>query len=124
MNFDALATTEIDRMNGFEAMAAVFDQVDLLITAVNPDIAPPAETTLMIEIEGKNVDHRQRRRPHRSRRTSPATRRRRSPPATSTGCPSGSRSSAATTPTACCSTSRCSPSAERPWPLVAPGAPL
>lgn len=46
MNLQTAANNEKARTAANEAMAAVFDQVDLLIAATNPDVAYPAEVTL------------------------------------------------------------------------------
>ncbi len=45
-DLDMAATCERNRMLAFETMAAVFDRVDLVICATNPDIAYPAEVTV------------------------------------------------------------------------------
>ena len=46
MNLDMAAKVELKRMEANEAMAAVFDQVDFVLCATNPDVAYPAEVTL------------------------------------------------------------------------------
>ncbi len=46
MNLDMAAKVELKRMEANEAMAAVFDQVDFVLCATNPDVAYPAHLTL------------------------------------------------------------------------------
>ncbi|MEY2452007.1 MAG: aspartyl-tRNA(Asn)/glutamyl-tRNA(Gln) amidotransferase subunit [Acidimicrobiaceae bacterium] len=46
MNLEMAATSERNRRAANETMADVFDQVDFVICATNPDIAYPAEVTL------------------------------------------------------------------------------
>jgi Asp-tRNA(Asn)/Glu-tRNA(Gln) amidotransferase A subunit family amidase len=46
MNLDTAAKVELNRIEANEAMAAVFDEVDFVIAATNPDVAYPAEVTL------------------------------------------------------------------------------
>ena len=46
MNLDTAAKVELKRRDANEAMAAVFDQVDFVICATNPDVAYPAHVTL------------------------------------------------------------------------------
>ena len=46
MNLDTAAKAELKRTEANEAMAAVFDQVDFVLCATNPDVAFPAELTL------------------------------------------------------------------------------
>ena len=67
---------------------------------------------------------REQRRAHDPGQHRRATRPSPSRPGRSTACRWACRSSAATTPTPCCSTWRSRSSATRPWPLVAPGAPV
>jgi aspartyl-tRNA(Asn)/glutamyl-tRNA(Gln) amidotransferase subunit A len=45
-NLDMAASVERSRTEANEAMAALFDQVDLVVAATNPDVAFPAEVTL------------------------------------------------------------------------------
>jgi aspartyl-tRNA(Asn)/glutamyl-tRNA(Gln) amidotransferase subunit A len=45
-NLEMAARCEENRMKAFEQMAAVFEQVDLVIAATNPDVAYPAEVAL------------------------------------------------------------------------------
>jgi Asp-tRNA(Asn)/Glu-tRNA(Gln) amidotransferase A subunit family amidase len=46
MNLQTAAASELARIAANEAMAEVFDQVDFVIAATNPDVAYPAEVTL------------------------------------------------------------------------------
>jgi Asp-tRNA(Asn)/Glu-tRNA(Gln) amidotransferase A subunit family amidase len=46
MNLQSAAASELARIAANEAMAEVFDQVDFVIAATNPDVAYPAEVTL------------------------------------------------------------------------------
>jgi aspartyl-tRNA(Asn)/glutamyl-tRNA(Gln) amidotransferase subunit A len=46
MNLEMAATVEKNRTAANEAMAEVFDQVDFVICATNPDVAYPADVTL------------------------------------------------------------------------------
>ena len=46
MNLDTAAKAELARINANEAMAEVFDSVDFVIAATNPDVAYPADVTL------------------------------------------------------------------------------
>jgi aspartyl-tRNA(Asn)/glutamyl-tRNA(Gln) amidotransferase subunit A len=46
MNLEMAATVERNRRTANETMADVFDQVDFIICATNPDVAYPAEVTL------------------------------------------------------------------------------
>ena len=50
MNLEMAATVEKNRTKANEAMAAVFDEVDFIICATNPDVAPPAEVTLQMSV--------------------------------------------------------------------------
>ena len=43
MNLEMSAQAELARIEANEAMAALFDQVDFVISATNPDVAYPAE---------------------------------------------------------------------------------
>jgi aspartyl-tRNA(Asn)/glutamyl-tRNA(Gln) amidotransferase subunit A len=49
------ARCEENRMRAFESMAAVFDEVDLVICATNPDVAFPAEVTLNTRVGDQRV---------------------------------------------------------------------
>jgi len=51
-----MARSETARTAANETMAAVFDQVDIVISATNPDVAFAAETTLNTLVAGKEVD--------------------------------------------------------------------
>jgi aspartyl-tRNA(Asn)/glutamyl-tRNA(Gln) amidotransferase subunit A len=55
MNLDTAAKVELNRIEANEAMAAVFDEVDFVIAATNPDIAYPAEVTLNTRVGDLNV---------------------------------------------------------------------
>ena len=46
MNLDTAAKAELARTAANETMAALFDEVDFVIAATNPDVAYPAEVTL------------------------------------------------------------------------------
>ncbi len=46
MSLETAAACEKNRTNANEAMAAVFDEVDFIIAATNPDVAYPAHVTL------------------------------------------------------------------------------
>jgi aspartyl-tRNA(Asn)/glutamyl-tRNA(Gln) amidotransferase subunit A len=46
MNLETAAEVEKNRTAANEAMAEVFDQVDFIICATNPDVAYPADVTL------------------------------------------------------------------------------
>lgn len=46
LTLDTAAKAELARIEANEAMAAVFDSVDFVIAATNPDVAYPAEVTL------------------------------------------------------------------------------
>jgi aspartyl-tRNA(Asn)/glutamyl-tRNA(Gln) amidotransferase subunit A len=49
------ARSEMSRTKANEAMADLFDQVDFVFCATNPDVAFPAETTLVMEVAGQPV---------------------------------------------------------------------
>lgn len=49
-NLQMAAQCETDRMNAFEAMADVFDRVDFVACATNPDAAYPAEVTMNTQV--------------------------------------------------------------------------
>jgi len=51
-----MARSETARTAANETMATVFDQVDFIISATNPDIAFPAETTMNTKVAGEEVD--------------------------------------------------------------------
>ena len=54
-NLKMAAQVERAKREANEAMAGVFDQVDLIICSTNPDVAFPAETTLTTEVGGRSV---------------------------------------------------------------------
>jgi Asp-tRNA(Asn)/Glu-tRNA(Gln) amidotransferase A subunit family amidase len=49
-NVDLAANAEIARTKANEAMAAIYDQVDIVLCATNPDVAYPADVTLNVEL--------------------------------------------------------------------------
>ena len=55
MNLDMAATVERNRRAANENMADVFDQVDFVICATNPDVAYPAEVTLNTKVGDVSV---------------------------------------------------------------------
>jgi aspartyl-tRNA(Asn)/glutamyl-tRNA(Gln) amidotransferase subunit A len=55
VTLDLVARIEAQRTASNEQMAAIFDQVDLVISAVNPDVAFEAAGPLPVEIEGQRV---------------------------------------------------------------------
>jgi len=55
MNLDIAARMEEARTQLNEATADVFDQVDFVITATNPDVACPAEVTVNTRVGGLTV---------------------------------------------------------------------
>jgi Asp-tRNA(Asn)/Glu-tRNA(Gln) amidotransferase A subunit family amidase len=54
-NLEMAARCEERRMKAFEQMAAVYEQVDLVIAATNPDVAYPAEVTLNTRVGDRDV---------------------------------------------------------------------
>ena len=54
-NLEMAATVERSRTAANEAMAAIFDQVDLVICATNPDVAFGAEVTLNATVGDRSV---------------------------------------------------------------------
>jgi aspartyl-tRNA(Asn)/glutamyl-tRNA(Gln) amidotransferase subunit A len=50
LNLDMAAKAEVNRTAANEAMADVFDQVDFLVCATNPDVAYPADCTLNTKV--------------------------------------------------------------------------
>lgn len=54
-NLAMAAAGEAARRNVNEAMADLFDQVDLVFCATNPDVAPPAETAVVTKVGGTDV---------------------------------------------------------------------
>ena len=89
MNLEMAAEVERPRTEANEAMADVFDQVDFVIAATNPDVAFAAEVTLNTTVG--DVAGRARRTTARSpsRPTSSATRPSRSRSGTVDGLPVG-----------------------------------
>src|SRR5437764_7611323 len=55
LNFDMAARAEVNRTAANEAMADVFDQVDFLVCATNPDVAYPADCTLNTTVGNQTV---------------------------------------------------------------------
>jgi len=55
MNLDTAAASEKARIAANEAMADLFDQVDFVISATNPDVAYPAEVTLNTRVGDRTV---------------------------------------------------------------------
>jgi aspartyl-tRNA(Asn)/glutamyl-tRNA(Gln) amidotransferase subunit A len=56
VNLDTVAKGEASRTASNEAMAAVFDQVDFVICATNPDVAFPAEVLVNTRVGDQKVD--------------------------------------------------------------------
>ena len=54
-NLQVAANVEAQRTQANEAMAAVFDEADLIISATNPDVAFPAEIGLNLRVGDKQV---------------------------------------------------------------------
>lgn len=54
-NLDMAARVEEQRTEANEIMAAVFDEVDFVISATNPDVAYPAEVTLNLRVGTRQV---------------------------------------------------------------------
>jgi aspartyl-tRNA(Asn)/glutamyl-tRNA(Gln) amidotransferase subunit A len=54
-DLDLAARCELQRTEANERMAAVFDQADLIICATNPDVAFPADVTLSTRVGGLAV---------------------------------------------------------------------
>lgn len=55
MSLDTLARAERARTEANETVAAVFDQVDFVLSATNPDVAFPADVGLNLEVAGEPV---------------------------------------------------------------------
>ncbi len=55
-DLDMAARCEDNRMHAFESMARLFDQVDLVICATNPDVAFPAEVTVNTRVGDVDVE--------------------------------------------------------------------
>jgi len=54
-NLNVAANNEAQRTEANETMAALFDEVDLVISATNPDVAYPAEVTLNLRVGEQKV---------------------------------------------------------------------
>jgi Asp-tRNA(Asn)/Glu-tRNA(Gln) amidotransferase A subunit family amidase len=54
-NLDLAATCELQRTEANERMAEVFDQVDFIISATNPDVAFPADVSLNTRVGDQRV---------------------------------------------------------------------
>jgi aspartyl-tRNA(Asn)/glutamyl-tRNA(Gln) amidotransferase subunit A len=54
-DLEMAARCEVNRMKAFDAMAEVFDQVDFVACATNPDVAYPAEITLNTRVGAVRV---------------------------------------------------------------------
>lgn len=54
-NLEMAARCELERTEANERMAEIFDQVDLVISATNPDVAFPAEITLNTRVGDRHV---------------------------------------------------------------------
>jgi aspartyl-tRNA(Asn)/glutamyl-tRNA(Gln) amidotransferase subunit A len=55
MNLQTAAASELARIAANEAMAAIFDQVDFVVAATNPDVAFPAEIRLNTRVGDERV---------------------------------------------------------------------
>jgi Asp-tRNA(Asn)/Glu-tRNA(Gln) amidotransferase A subunit family amidase len=55
LDLDMAARAEVNRTAANEAMADVFDQVDFLVCATNPDVAYPADCTLNSKVGDRTV---------------------------------------------------------------------
>ena len=55
LDLDLAVTCEVQRTEANERMAAVFDEVDFVICATNPDVAYPAEVTLNTRVGNQGV---------------------------------------------------------------------
>jgi Asp-tRNA(Asn)/Glu-tRNA(Gln) amidotransferase A subunit family amidase len=55
MNLELSAKAELARINANETMAALFDQVDFVISATNPDVAYPAEVQMNTRVGDQKV---------------------------------------------------------------------
>jgi Asp-tRNA(Asn)/Glu-tRNA(Gln) amidotransferase A subunit family amidase len=55
MNLETSARAELARIEANETMAALFDEVDLVISATNPDVAYPAEVMANTRVGGQKV---------------------------------------------------------------------
>jgi aspartyl-tRNA(Asn)/glutamyl-tRNA(Gln) amidotransferase subunit A len=54
-NLDMAGKAEIKRMHCNEAVAAIFDEVDFVVCATNPDVAFPAEVGMNTRVGGQTV---------------------------------------------------------------------
>jgi aspartyl-tRNA(Asn)/glutamyl-tRNA(Gln) amidotransferase subunit A len=55
MNLQTAAASELARIAANEAMAAIFDEVDFVVAATNPDVAYPAEVRLNTRVGDERV---------------------------------------------------------------------
>ncbi|MEO7428323.1 MAG: amidase, partial [Acidimicrobiales bacterium] len=55
MNLEMSAQAELARINANETMAALFDEVDFVISATNPDVAYPAEVQMNTRVGDQKV---------------------------------------------------------------------
>ncbi len=55
MNLEVSAKAELARIHANETMAAIFDEVDFVISATNPDVAYPAEVQLNTRVGDQKV---------------------------------------------------------------------
>ena len=55
MNLETSARAELSRIDANETMAALFEQVDFVICATNPDVAYPAEVQLNTRVGNQDV---------------------------------------------------------------------
>lgn len=56
MNLEAKAKAELARIHANEAMAAVFDEVDFIFCATNPDVAYPAEVQMNTRVGDQKAE--------------------------------------------------------------------
>lgn len=123
MNLQTAATVERKRTAANEAMADVFDQVDFLIAATNPDVAYPAEVTLNTLVGDLAVGPE-----NNGALTVPANITGNPacsiPAGSFEGLPVGMQVIGRHHEDALLLDLACVVERERPWPLVAPGAPL
>lgn len=56
VNLDSVAKGDVSRTEANEAMAALFDQVDFVISATNPDVAFPAEILVNTRVGDQKVE--------------------------------------------------------------------
>jgi aspartyl-tRNA(Asn)/glutamyl-tRNA(Gln) amidotransferase subunit A len=55
MNLETSARAELARIHANETMAAVFDEVDFIVCATNPDVAYPAEVQMNTRVGDQKV---------------------------------------------------------------------